>query len=170
MKGKVVLAGIAALIVLESCTDSGEGEFVDLNTGQKITVEKDAETGYMVNAETDKPVYLYVDTEKRDTFYGRTGKVVNKEIERNSNGMFMYTGDDDYVYKNGDYKLKAEEDGDYKIKDGDYKLKVEEDGDMKVKKGDDYKKKVEEDGDIKIKDGNTKIEVEDGKVEVKKKD
>ena len=167
MKMKIMIAAIASMAILQSCS-SGEGEYVDLNSGKKIRVEKNDETGFMVNAETQKPVYLYVDPEKRDTFYGRTGKVVNNDISRNDNGMFMYTGDDDYVYKNGDYKLKAEEDGDYKIKDGDYKLKVEEDGDMKVKKGDDYKKKVEEDGDVKIKDGDTKIKVEDGKVEVKK--
>lgn len=146
-----------------------EGEFVDLNSGRKITVEKDEATGYMVNTETNKPVYLYVNPEKRDTFYGRTGKVVNNKISRNDNGMFMYVGDEDYVYKNGTYKLKVDDNGDVKLKDGDYKLKAEADGDKKIKDGD-YKKKVSEHGDVKIKGGDTKIKIEDGKKTVKKDD
>ena len=34
----------------------------------------------MVNAETGKPVYLYVDRADNDTFYGRTGKKINKKV------------------------------------------------------------------------------------------
>ncbi|WP_207496718.1 hypothetical protein [Aridibaculum aurantiacum] len=167
MKNFLIVAALGGT-VLWGCKDA-TGEFVDLNSGQKITVEKDQEKGYMVNADTRKAVYLYVDPETRDTFYGRTGRVVNNNITRDGSGMFRYTGDEDYVYKNGDYKVKAEADGDLKVKDGDYKLKVDEDGDMKVKDGD-YKKKVEADGDMKIKDGDTKVKVDDGKVKVKKDD
>lgn len=143
-------------------------EYIDLTTGKKVMIEKDKETGYMVNAETRKPVYLYVDVAAKDTFYGRTAKKVNGEIKRKGE-EYQYLGDDDYVYRNGDYKLKVDADGDYKEKDGDYKLKVEADGDFKEKNGE-YKKKVEEDGDVKIKSGNTTIKIDDGKKKVKKDD
>ena len=169
MKNALPIFYVACIATAISCNNRGEGEFVDLTTGQKVRVEKSAEKGYMVNAETGKAMYLYTDPEKKDTFYGRTGKIVNNKVRQDDQGLFRFTGDEDYVYTNGDYKLKAEMDGDYKIKDENYKLKVEEDGDMKLKKGD-YKKKIEEDGDVKIKDGDTKVEVEDGKVEVKRKD
>jgi hypothetical protein len=167
LKNSLVIAFCTLAIV--GCTNNKDKEFVDLATGKKIMVEKDEEKGYMINTETKKPVYLYVDQDNRDTFYGRTGKVVNNKISRTDNGLFIYNGDDEYVYKNGDYKLKIGEDGDVKLKDGDYKLKAEADGDKKVKNGD-YKKKVDEHGDVKIKDGDTKIKIEDGKKTVKKDD
>jgi hypothetical protein len=157
------------VIALLACSGKKEKSYVDLRSGQKITVEKDEATGYMINPETKKNVYLYVDPENRDTFYGRTGKIVNNKISRSDNGLFIYSGDDEYVYENGDYKLKIGEDGDVKLKDGDSKLKVEADGDKKVKR-DDYKKKVSEDGDVKIKSGDTKIEIKDGKKTVKRDD
>lgn len=149
-----------------ACTRTA-GEYIDLRSGKKVEIEKDDKTGYMVNKKTRKPVYLYVDPESSDTFYGRTGKKINGDVIVTTSGNYRYTGDDDYVYKNGDYKLKIEADGDMKEKDGDYKIKVEEDGDYKVKNGD-YKRKVEADGDIKIKDGNKKIKIdEDGETKVK---
>ena len=168
MKKTIYLVALSAFVITNGCKNP-QGEYVDLKTGEKITVVKDEDKGYMVNAETKKPVYLYFDAEKRDTFYGRTGLVVNTKLTKDEDGAFWFTGDDEYVYKNGDYKKKVDADGDYKVKSGDYKLKVEADGDIKIKDGD-YKKKISEDGDIKIKDGNTKIKIEDGKVKVKKDD
>ena len=157
------LNAICAIMLLVACNNNPEGEFVDLNTGKTVTVEKDEETGFMVNAATKKPVYLYVNPASKDTFYGRTGKKINNHVVVTSGGKYKYD-DEDYVYEHGDYKLKTD-DGDVKVKEGDYKMKTD-DGDIKVKDGD-YKKKTD-DGDVKIKNGDTKIKVDDGEVKVKK--
>ncbi len=123
--------------------------YVDLETGKTITVEKDPKTGYMVNAETKAPVGIYVNTATNDTIYGRTGKVINNFVVKHPDGKFTYRADEIKV-TDGDSKMKAEADGDYKVKEGDYKKKVEEDGDVKIKDGD-SKIKIEEDGDKKVK-------------------
>jgi hypothetical protein len=163
MKAKMIVVGFFTLVFVWACNNNPEAEYIDLTSGKTIMVEKDGESGYMVNSETKKPVYLYVNSAKRDTFYGRTGKKINNHIVYDG-GEYRYD-DDDYVYKNGDYKVKTD-DEDIKIKDGDYKKKTD-DGDVKIKDGD-YKKKTD-DGDVKIKDGNTKIKIEDGKRKVKTK-
>lgn len=152
----------AAFLTIVAGCDSG-GRYVDLNTGKNIEIEKDEKSGYMVNAETKKPVHIYVDTKIGDTLYGRTGRVVNGKIKKNNNEKWDYD-DDGFTYKDGDYKMKVEDD-EYKIKEGDYKKEVEGDA-YKIKDGD-YKKKVEKDGDVKIKDGDTKIKI-DGKTGEKK--
>ncbi len=137
---------------------------IDLETGEDITVVEDTSTGAMLNAETRKPVKLFVNKKTRDTIYGVTGEVVNNSISMGSEGKYVYYG----KVTDGDYKMKREQDGNYKIKDGDYKEKYD-DGDYKVKYGD-YKKKIDKDGDIKIKDGDKKIKIdgETGEVKVKK--
>ena len=145
---------VLAVGLLASC-EQNEG-YVDLNTGETITIKTDPETGYTVNAETDKPVYLYVNTANGDTLYGRTGKAVNKKIVRVGDSRFEFKDDGDYTYTNGSYVKKLDSDGDVKITDGDYKKKIDDDGSYKIKEGD-YKKKVDEDGNIKIKDGDKKI-------------
>ena len=156
---------ILATSIVWGCNEP-EGSYVELQSGKVVEIVKDSSSGYMVNKETGKAVFLYVDPAKKDTFYGRTGKVVNGTIVKTDQGEFAYNGDD-YMYKDGTYKLKVEGDGDMKEKDGDVKIKVAEDGDYKIKSGD-YKKKVEADGDIKIKDGNKKIKIdEDGSRKVK---
>jgi hypothetical protein len=103
----------------------------------------------MINGETKDPIGIYVNTATNDTFYGRTGKVINNSVLRSSDGK--------YTYRDGDV-------------DGNrVKVKVEGNGGINVN-DDDYKKKVEADGDIKIKDGNTKIKIdEDGSKKVKNK-
>lgn len=155
MKTSKLLAISTVMFLAVACKQNGEVK--DLNTGKTIVVEKDAETGYIINSETRKPVYLYVDG-SGDTLYGRTGKVVNAKVVKSGSSRFEYDGDGGYTYVNGDYKKKVDDDGSYKIKDGDYKMKVDEDGSYKIKDGD-YKKKVDEDGNIKIKDGDTKIKI-----------
>ena len=145
---------VLAVGLLASCKQN-EG-YVDLNTGETITVKTDPETGYIVNAETDKPVYLYINKSNGDTLYGRTGKVVNTKVVMAGNSRFEYNDDEYYTYRNGTYVKKVDGDGDVKITDGDYKKKIDDDGSYKIKEGD-YKKKVDEDGNIKIKDGDKKI-------------
>lgn len=154
MKYTKLLMVLFACGLIASCKqDSG---YVDLNTGKTITVKTDPETGYIINAETEKPVYLYVDKSSGDTLYGRTGKVVNKKVVRLGDNRFEFKDDGAYTYTNGSYVKKVDSDGDVKITDGDYKKKIDDDGSYKIKDGD-YKKKVDEDGNIKIKDGDKKI-------------
>jgi len=107
-----------------------KGTFTDLRTGEKINIEKDPATGYWVNSDTKQPVYIYVDTKKHDTIYGRTGEVINGHVVKYET-MYYYDRDDDYQVKHGDYKRK-EDDGDVKIKTSDKKIKIE-DGEKKVK-------------------------------------
>ncbi len=164
---------LGALTLLAACTNSKNevvpGTYVDLNSGDSVQVIADPVTGYAINSETQKPVYLYVDN-KRDTIF-TTGAVVNNKITRVDDDYFevddtkVTIDDKDVTVKYADYKKKFDGD-DYKVKGDDYKLKVEGDGDSKLKDGD-YKKKVEEDGDVKIKDGDSKIKIEDGVVKKK---
>lgn len=158
------------IVVLASCNAENKvepGTYVDLNSGDSIEVIADPETGYAINSETKKPVYLYVNND-RDTIF-TTGAVVNNKITRVNDDYYevddakVTIDDKDVTIKYADYKKKFDGD-DYKVKGDDYKLKVEGDGDSKLKVGDDYKKKVSEDGDVKIKDGDTKIKIEDGVV------
>ncbi|SKB83987.1 hypothetical protein [Daejeonella lutea] len=166
---------LAGIILFAACTKKEEvvpGTYVDLNSGDSIQVVADPETGYAINSETQKPVYLYVDN-NRDTIF-TTGAVVNNKITRVDDDYYevddtkVIVEDKDVTVKYADYKKKFDGD-DYKVKGDDYKLKVEGDGDSKLKDGD-YKKKVEEDGDVKIKDGDSKIKIEDGVVKKKNDD
>jgi hypothetical protein len=123
-------------ILISSCVffSCANDRYIDLNTGKAVTLEKDPQTGLLVNAETKKPVEIYVDTETHDTIYGPSGKIINGYVIRTSNGTYRY--DTDVNAKvDGDYKKKVEEDGDVKIKDGDTKTKIDrETGEKKVKK------------------------------------
>jgi hypothetical protein len=75
--------------------------------GKTIQVVKDEQKGYMVNAETKKPVYLYVTTSGKDTIYGRTGVKVSNNLVKTSSGSYRYTGDNEYIFRNGDYIIKT---------------------------------------------------------------
>ncbi len=92
----------------------------------------------MVNADTRKPVIIYVDTQSKDTIYGKTGKIINGMVTKTDDGKYKYVSNVD-----GPDKIKTGDDDSYKIKDGDYKKKVEKDGDVKIKEGD---KKIKIDG------------------------
>ncbi len=163
MKSSILL-GLICITILYSCAKQ-EGEYVDLRTGKKIQLVKDEKSGYMVNAETNKPVYLYIEPSSNDTFYGRTAVKANGKIKQLNEGGFVFVGDDSYIYKDGDYLIKVE-DNTPKL-EGDVKIKYDDDGSVKIK-ADDYKKKIDENGDVKIKDGDTKITIKDGKKEVKR--
>jgi len=104
------------------------------------------------------------------------GKVVNGNIKRVNEKV--------YVYNDGEREIKIEGD-EYKVKDGDSKTKIDgdeykyEDDYVTIKReGGEYKmerkgytKKVDEDGDIKIETKDTKIKIdgETGERKVKKK-
>lgn len=139
---KTILAAIVSAIVWMACSDS-KNRYVDLATGEPVRLVKDENTGLMVNAETHKPVRMYVDTRTHDTIWGKDGKVINGSISR--------SGDGRYTYSNADDRDEA-----------GYKVKTDKDDSYKIKAGEEYKKKVDDDGDIKIKNGDTKIKI-DGK-------
>jgi hypothetical protein len=126
-----------AALFMVSCANE-KGRYVDLRTGENITVEKDAETGMWVNADTKKPVYIYVDTKNNDTIYGKTGVVINGHVRKSTDNVYWYDvdldADTEYKTKSGDYKKEVEKDGDITIKDGDTKIKIDgETGEKKVK-------------------------------------
>jgi hypothetical protein len=138
MKSKLfLLAGSFVAITLMSCNN--ESKYLDLTTGNRVDLKKDSSTNLMVDAETGKPVKIYVDREKNDTIWGATGKVINGRVVKTDNGEWKYDGDDELKVKNenDDYKKKVESDGDIKIKDGDKKIKIDgKTGERKVKKDD----------------------------------
>ena len=127
----LLLVGLSACVLLAACK---RDRYYDLTAGEYIKLEKDEKTGKMVNSETQKPVYMYVDTKTNDTIYGATGEVINGHIVMTSDGKYKYDGDDEYKIKDGDYKEKVDGD-EVKIKDGETKVKI--DGDEKKVKKDD---------------------------------
>lgn len=134
----------AAALIGQSC-DNADARYIDPNTGNALELKKDDNSGLMVDAETGKPVSIYVDTQSKDTIWGSTGKVVNGKLRKNKSADGEYV----YVYEsaeNGndgnDGSSSGTQSGAYEVKDGD------------------YKKEVEKDGDIKIKDGNKKIKID----------
>ena len=121
---KVLLFGFGVICIsMWIACNSASGRYLDLNTGKHISIEKDPKTGYMVDADTKKPVDIYVDTETKDTIYGRNGEVINGKVVKT----------DDGVYKYEVISERKDNAGEIKIKDGDTKIKIE-DGEKKVKR------------------------------------
>src|SRR6476659_3541167 len=125
MKQAAMIA-IALSILITSCK---QHRYVNLTSGAHVDLVKEERTGRLVDADTHKPVYLYVDTKTNDTIYGATGEVVNGHVVKTSEGKYKYESNDETKYKSGDYKVKVEGD-EIKIKDGDKKIKIEN-GDRK---------------------------------------
>jgi len=148
---------LAAVVMAGASCKNNNERYLNLNTGENVELEKDSTTGFMIDADSRKPIDVYVDTKTGDTIYGRTGKVINGHVVKDEKGV--------YAYKDWDVKQEGEE---YKAKADDAKIKSE-DGDSKTKDGS-YTKKVDEDGDVKIENGSTtvKIDGETGKKKVKK--
>lgn len=142
MKQTFFLAITTAVLAFSGCKDETKSGYYDLNRDESIDLIKDENTGLMVNAETKKPAYIYVNEETNDTIFGATGKVINGNVIKLEDGKYKYE----------DLKVKLDEDGDFKIKDGDYKRKVEADGDIKIKDGDKKTKIDGETGEVKHKD------------------
>lgn len=142
----IIFASFAAVAIWASC--NSEARYLDLNTGEEVSLEKDPNSGLMVRTDTKEPVYIYVDTKTNDTIYGANGKVINGHVVKSREGKWKY--------ENGDYESKVKS----------------EDGEYKIKRGDDYKKEVEKDGDVTIKSGDKKIKIdgETGEKKVKNDD
>jgi hypothetical protein len=130
----IVLGG---LFSWTSCANA-DAHYVDLNSGERVSLEKDASTGLMMNTKSHRPVYLYVNTRTNDTINGRTGMVVNDHVVRTNNGTYRYAGDietssEAIANSEGEYKRKAEKNGEVKIKTAHKKIKIEKSGEKKVK-------------------------------------
>jgi len=169
MKTKIILSGTLALALgLGACNNhSGEGRFLNLSTGKEVEVVKN-DSGEMVDKKTGKPVLLYTDENRRDTFYGVTGERINGHLQRVDKGIYVYDNGEQKIKIDGVSKEKWDADGsEYKYKDADTKIKADND-DYKVKT-DAYTKKVDEDGDVKYetKDKKIKIDGETGERKVK---
>ena len=132
MKKLLSILSISALMT--ACSDSKD-RYIDLSTGNPVEIVNDEQTGYMVNKETNEPLYIYVDTKKNDTIYAKTGKVINGHVVYKGNNTYVFDEDEKLaIEKEGDYKMEVEKDGDVKIKDGDKKIKIDsETGERKVK-------------------------------------
>jgi hypothetical protein len=110
---QLFLLALSAGILLTACN---QDRYLDLNTGKRVELVKDENTGMMVNKETKEPVDLYVDLRTNDTIYGATGEVVNGYLIKTNSGKYEY--DDDH-------KRKVEED-EAKIKTDDKKVKTDD--------------------------------------------
>ena len=122
MKQVFFLSAISAVLAFSSCKE--KTGYHDLNADKPVTLVKDENTGLMVDAETKKPVYIYVNEQTNDTIFGATGKVINGQVVKMEDGKYKYD----------DLKVKLDEDGDIKIKDGDKKTKIDgETGEVKNK-------------------------------------
>jgi hypothetical protein len=137
MRQKLILVLSATAMFAASSGCKNDSRYVDLNTGRTLSLVKDESTGLMVDDETKKPVYIYVDTKTKDTIYGPTGEVVNGKVTVEK-GKYTYAENGEYKIKRGDdYKVEVEKDGDVTIKSEDKKIKMEgETGEVKVKKED----------------------------------
>ena len=82
---QLLLTGFAATLLLTACKNERD---YDLTAGKYVEIEKDEETGKMVNAETKKPVYIYVEGKTKDTIYGATGEVVNGHVVKTGDGKY----------------------------------------------------------------------------------
>jgi len=139
---------VTAASIGQSC-QTQDARYIDLNSGEAVALEKDEQSGLLVDTVTGKPVALYVDTKTKDTVWGKTGKVVNGQVQRNKKEDGNYV----YVYMDADRRVESNLNN-----DDEHKMEPEN-GAYEIKNGD-YKKEVEKDGDIKIKDGNKKIKID----------
>jgi hypothetical protein len=114
-----------------------DASYVDLKSGKQVKLRVDTTTNYVVNVETNEPIYYYIDPSTSDTF-DRGGQNVSNALIRGSDGN--YTVDESRL------KMKMQSDGDIKTKDeAGNKTKVETDGKIKNKSADGTKEKL--DGD-----------------------
>jgi len=80
MRQADIIAALNCFIVgLVSCSGNPY-RYVDLNTGKRINVIKDAATGYRIKAETKEPLMVYYDSKTKDTLWGKTGEVINNKV------------------------------------------------------------------------------------------
>lgn len=129
-----------------------EGEYINLISGEKVTIIADPTTGIAVDSKTQIPVEFYYNPTTLDTLY-QNGMVVNRMLIKEGEGK----------YKLDDMKIKI--DGDkIKIKTDTSKLKIDGD-EMKMKDGEE-KTKMDND-EMKIKSPSGKVKIDDEGTKVK---
>ena len=130
--------------------NSEAGNYLDPRTGKSIRIGVDPKTGTRYNAETNEPVWRYID---KRTWWVYSGDDENSMWDtvgtaRMENNRLMYRGDNEQ-WVTYEKRWKEEDErrkGDWKKKYGDTKVKIGEDGDVKVK---DESGKVKYDADDK---------------------
>ena len=130
MKQLLIFMSLATGLFLTACK---QPRYYDLTAGRYIDLEKDDNTGLMVNPTIHQPVYMYVDTRTNDTILGASGAVINGYVVKTDDGKYKFD-EEEYKLKNGengDYKRKIEGD-EAKVKTGDKKVKTNEE-EKKVK-------------------------------------
>lgn len=132
-----------------------EGEYINLITGEKVSIIADPTTGIAVNSKTQIPVEFYYDPVTLDTLY-QNGMVVNRMLIKEGDGK----------YKLDDMKIKIDGD-EIKIKTDSSKLKIDGD-DVKMKAGDEKTKMDEQQMKVKTDEGKVKIDEEGVKVKPNK--
>ena len=155
MKMFLIGALLGASVFSASC-NTKQSRYIDPNTGEGLALEKDEASGLLVDTATGKPVAIYVDTETRDTVWGKTGKVINGKLRREKaeGDTYVYIYDEPVLQEATSGDNGDENSGAYEIKDGDYKKEVEKDGDIKIKDGN---KKIKIDGET----GERKVKYDD---------
>ena len=123
---------ISPIMILAACNQS-KAKFENLETGKKVFIIKDPETGYAMDSIENKPVKFYVDLTTKDTIYGETGVVVNNSIIKTAEGTYVldeskFDSDVEAQISSGDVKIKVDGD-EMKIKTDEKKIKI--DGDEK---------------------------------------
>lgn len=147
-------------------TDTTDATYVNLSTGEPVTIVRDTEQRQYIYSDTKQPVeddLIFVDINTKDTLYGTTGVVVNNAIIKTPEGtwtlneeMIIRDGDEIRI-KTADGKLKIDDD-EMKYKEGDSKVKT--DGDESKTKTPDSKTKTDG-SESKTKTPDTKVKVED---------
>jgi len=155
MKKSAILVLVSGL-TLAACQNNPEARYLDLNTGEYMAMKKDSVSGQMVNAQTGKPVDVYVDTQTHDTIWGPSGEVVNGRVVNTGTSTKTHwevrnqSGSTSTSVESSPDKVKIE-DGEVKVKDGDYTKKVDKDGDVKIETGNKTIKIDGETGERKVK-------------------
>lgn len=111
------------------------GEYVNLNTGEKVNIIADPVTGIAIDQSTQQPVELYYNPSTNDTLY-QSGMRVNNLLIKEKEGK----------YRLDDTKIKIDGD-EIKIKDDSSKIKIDGD-EMKIKSPD---------GKVKVDDEEVKV-------------
>jgi hypothetical protein len=95
---------------LETEMNTSEASYVNLSTGEPVTIIRDTEKDQYVYSDTKQPVekdLFFVDVNTRDTLYGTSGVVVNNAVIKSPAGT--WTLNESMVVRDGDeIKIKTD--------------------------------------------------------------
>jgi hypothetical protein len=66
---------------MNACNNKKGSGYINLTTGEQVSLIKDEKSGLMIDSITKRPVILYADARTGYTIYKPTGKIVNGSIE-----------------------------------------------------------------------------------------